>query len=79
MISDFVVLESKETSEFFAVCCFQNSSAIKIYSLLSQLLIYEIESDYSGEVGVGGYMPKLEITYFNDKYVLALVIQSEFP
>ena len=42
MIADFVVLESKETSEFFAVCCFQNSSVIKIYSLLSQSLVYEV-------------------------------------
>ncbi len=79
MIADFVVLESKETSEFFAVCCFQNSSVIKIYSLLSQSLVYEVESDYSGEVGVGGYMPKLEITFFDGKYILSLIIQAEFP
>lgn len=35
MIADFVVVESKETSEYFAICAFQNSSAIRIYSLKS--------------------------------------------
>lgn len=36
MISDFIVLESKETSEYFALCVFQNSSIIRVYSLISQ-------------------------------------------
>lgn len=40
MIADFVVIESKETSEYFAVCAFQNSSAIRIYSLKSGEAIY---------------------------------------
>ena len=33
MIADFVVIESKSTSEYFAVCVFQNSSALRVYSL----------------------------------------------
>lgn len=40
MISDFVILESKESSEYFAVCAFQNSSGIRIYSLKSGEAIY---------------------------------------
>lgn len=59
MIADFVVLEAKCTSEYFAICCFQNSSALRIYSLKSGEAIYEIAPDYLGEVGVAGYLPKM--------------------
>jgi len=59
MIADFVVLESKKTSEYYAICTFQNSSAIRIYSLKSGEAIYEVSTDYLGEAGVAGYLPKI--------------------
>ena len=59
MISDFLVLESKETSEFFALCVFQNSSAIRIYSLISQEQVYEFSLEDFTEVGVASYLPKI--------------------
>ncbi len=59
MIADFVVIESKSTSEYFAVCVFQNSSALRVYSLKKGQIIYEVDNDYQGEVGVAGYMPKV--------------------
>ena len=59
MIADFVVLESKRTSEYYAICAFQNSSAIRIYSLRSGEAIYEVSSDYLGEAGAAGYLPKI--------------------
>ena len=62
MISDFIVLESKVNSEYFAVCAFQNSSGIRIYSLRSGEAIYEVSSDYLGEAGVAGYLPKIELS-----------------
>lgn len=40
MIADFVVLESKNNSDYYAICGFQNSSAIRIYSLKSGEAIY---------------------------------------
>lgn len=40
MIADFVVVESKATSEYYAVCAFQNSSAVRIYSLKSGEAIF---------------------------------------
>ena len=33
MIADFVIVESKQNSEYYALCAFQNSSAVRIYSL----------------------------------------------
>lgn len=65
MIADFVVVESKQNSEYFAICAFQNSSAIRIYSLKKGDVVFEVESDYMGEVGVAGYLPKVEIAYVN--------------
>ena len=59
MIADFVIIQSKQTSDYFAICAFQNSSAIRVYSLKAGDAIYEISSDYLGEVGVAGYLPKL--------------------
>ena len=59
MIADFIVIESKQTSDYYAVCGFQNSSAVRIYSLRTGEAIYEISSDYLGEVGVAGYLPKV--------------------
>lgn len=41
MIADFLLLESKETSEYFALCVFQNSSIVRVYSLTTQEVVYE--------------------------------------
>ena len=76
MISDFIVLESKETSEYFALCVFQNSSVIRIYSLISQEQVYELSSDYIGEVGVSSYLPKIEVICHSNKYSLVVISQS---
>jgi hypothetical protein len=78
MIADFVVIESKATSDYYAICGFQNSSAIRIYSLKSGDAIFEICSDYLGEVGVAGYIPKVEITELNGAYCIIVINQSEF-
>lgn len=78
MISDFVVVESKADSDYYAVCGFQNSSAVRIYSLRSGEAVCEVAGDYLGEVGVAGYLPKVEIARVGSDYVVLLVNQSEF-
>lgn len=57
---------------------FQNSSAIRIYSLTSQEQVYEFDIEYGGEVGAASYLPKIEITAIDNRYILTVVNQSEF-
>ena len=40
--------------------------------------VYEVSTDYLGEAGVAGYMPKIEIANVGDEYWILLVNQSEF-
>ena len=37
-----------------------------------------MSTDYLGEAGVAGYMPKIEIANVGDEYWILLVNQSEF-
>lgn len=78
MIADFIVIESKLGADYYAVCSFQNSAAIRIYRMSSEELVYELESDYSGDAGVAGYMPRMDIAYVGGHYVLVIVSQAEF-
>ena len=60
------------------MCVFQNSSALRIYSLKSGEAVFEVGSDYLGEAGVAGYLPKIDIAFVNGQYWILVINQSEF-